>query len=170
MFYCRVWGVWEVHIKNMENISDVLGVLGFAVAMFSLCVSVWQYKLHKRQMKTELLSKYCARYCINKEITAVVRFIEKKEGLSHRCDVEEPDDHEVEIFMRFFEELELLIRAKSLDEKIVYYIFFYYVQTFVKIKDKWKRIDYESDNWKVFHEFYSRMKKINSDNTNYKIN
>ena len=98
-------------IDNMENYPEWLGVLGFFVAIVSLIVSFGQYKLHRKQMKTELLSKYCARYNIDKCIISVVKYLEKEEGLTHKCNVREPDDHEVELFMRYFEELELLIRA-----------------------------------------------------------
>ena len=87
----------------------------------------------------------------------------------HKCNVREPDDHEVELFMRYFEELELLIRAKSIEEKVVSYMFYHYVDTFVKLKDKWRNVDYESNDWKVFHEFYARMQKIRMDKNYYKI-
>ncbi len=71
--------------------------------------------------------------------------------------------------MHYFEEIELLIRAKSIDEKVVSYMFFYYLQTFEKLKDNWKGIDYESNDWKVFHEFLIRMKKVREDRNTYKI-
>jgi len=156
-------------IDNMENYPEWLGVLGFFVAIVSLIVSFGQYKLHRKQMKTELLSKYCARYNIDKCIISVVKYLEKEEGLTHKCNVREPDDHEVELFMRYFEELELLIRAKSIEEKVVSYMFYHYVDTFVKLKDKWRNVDYESNDWKVFHEFYARMQKIRMDKNYYKI-
>lgn len=159
----------EGFFVKMEDIANILGVLGFFVAIISLIVSVWQYKLHRRQMRAEVLSKYCARYCIDKNITAVVKFLEKEEGLSHKYNVKEPDDHEVEMFMRYFEELELMIRAKSIDEDVASYMFFHYLQTFDKLKEKWKNVEYESDDWKVFHEFYARMKKVREDKKKYKI-
>lgn len=64
------------------DISGVLGILGFVIAIISLLVSFCQYKLHKRQLKTELLSKYCVRYSVNQEISSVVKYLEKEEGLN----------------------------------------------------------------------------------------
>lgn len=154
----------------MIELSAILGVMGFFVAITSLIVSYWQYKLHRKQMKTELLSKYFPRYSMDPNISAVVKYLEKEEGLAHKNTVSEPDDHEVEMFMRFFEELELLIRANSIDEKVVSYMFFHYVQTFNRLKDKWKNVEYDSEEWKLFHDFFARMKRIKEDRNNYKIN
>ncbi len=153
----------------MNCLFDTMGVFGFIVAIISLAVSFGQFKLHRKQMKTELLSKYCARYCIDKDIQSVVKFLEQQEGLVLHKQVDKPDDHEVEMFMRYFEELELLTRSKSIDEKVVSYMFFYYLQTFCKLKDNWKNIDYDSEDWKVFHEFVERMKRVREDKNNYKI-
>jgi len=155
--------------KEKMDISGVLGILGFVIAIISLLVSFCQYKLHKRQLKTELLSKYCVRYSVNQEISSVVKYLEKEEGLNLKKGGEMPDDHEVEMFMRFFEEIELLIRSNSIDEKVVSYMFYFYLQTFDKLKDNWPNIDYGSEDWKVFHEFNARMKKVREDKNIYKI-
>lgn len=153
----------------MAGISDILGILGFFVAIISLIVSFWNYKLNRKQLRTELLTKYNVRYSVDKDISRVVKYLEQQEGLRHRDKIEEPDDHEVEMFMRFFEELELLIIAKAIDEKVVSYMFYFYLQAFEKQKDKWKNIGYDDDEWKVFHEFMERMKKLNEDKIKYKI-
>ena len=148
---------------------SVLGVLGFFVALFTLVVYIRQYKLHERQMKIELLTKYCVRYSINDDIKAVVRYLEHVEGLSHRKEVPHPDDHEVEMFMRFFEELELLIVAESIDEELASYMFYHYLQTFEKLKEQWSNVEYDSEEWKLFHNYMKRMKELNKDKHNYKI-
>lgn len=154
-----------------SDISFIISALSIAIAVFSLLVSIWQYKIHKRQLKTELFSKYCTRYSINSDICAVVKYLEKEEGLNvtDKNNVSKPNDHQVEMFMRFFEELELLIRSDSLDEEIVSYMFYYYLQTFSRLKENWKNIEYDSENWKIFHQFMDRMKRIKEDKTNYKI-
>lgn len=149
--------------------SGFLGLLGILIAVFSLVVSFWQYRLYKLQLKTDLFSKYCARYNINQDICSVVRFLEKEEGLCLKKEVEKPDDHQIEMFLRFFEEIELHIRSNSIDEKIVSYMFSYYLQTFDKIKDNWPNINYDSEDWKVYHEFYARMKKVREDKNTYRI-
>lgn len=120
-------------------------------------------------MRIEFFSKYCARYNMNKDLIAVIKYLEQEEGLKLNYKAKVPDDHQVEMFMRYFEELELLIRAKSIDEKIVYYMFIHYLFTFEKLKHKWKNVGYNSDNWKLFHDLMSRMKKIKEDKNIYKI-
>ena len=95
--------------------------------------------------------------------------MEQEEGLQLHEKIEKPDDHEVEMFMRFFEELELLIVSKAIDEKIVSYMFYYYLHTFEKYKDQWQNVGYEDKEWNLFHEFMDRMKKLREDKTKYKI-
>ena len=153
----------------MEGISQYLGVSGFIIAIISLIVSYYQYRLNRKQLRTELLTSYNARYSSDEDIKKVVKYLEQEEGLHLREKAEEPDEHEVEMFMRFFEELELLIVANAIDEKIVSYMFFYYLQAFEKQKDKWKNIGYEDNEWKVFHKFMDRMKDLRQDKTTYKI-
>lgn len=125
--------------------------------------------MHKKQLRTELLMNYSVRYCTNEDISSVVKYLEQEEGLKLHKKVEIPDDHEVEMFMRFFEELELLIVAKAIDAKIVFYMFYFYLHTFEKHKDMWKNVGYEDNEWKVFREFVDRMKKLKEDRNNYKI-
>lgn len=48
-------------------------------------------------------------------------------------------------------------------------MFYFYLQTFDKLKDNWPNIDYGSEDWKVFHEFNARMKKVREDKNIYKI-
>lgn len=153
----------------MNSIANILGVLGFIVAIVSLIVSLWQYKLHRRQMRTEILAKYCARFNVDKNINAVVKYLEQEDGRNLKYRVKAADDHEAEVFMRYFEELELLIRAHSIDEKVVTYMYFNYVQNFVKKRNYWKNVKYDSEEWKIFHDLFARMKRIRKDNNNYKI-
>ena len=160
-------GCLLAHLNIVE--MEFLGVFSFIVSIIALTVSYWQYKLHRRQLRTELLTKYNVRYSIDKDISRVVKYLEQEEGLQLHEKIEKPDDHEVEMFMRFFEELELLIVSKAIDEKIVSYMFYHYLQTFEKYKDQWKNVGYEDEEWKVFHEFMERMKKIREDKTKYKI-
>lgn len=130
------------------------------IALGALIFSYIQIKSYKKQGRIELLTDYNKRFSENDDLKVVGKYLEKECGLKHHYEVPEPDDHQVEMFMRFFEEIELLISERAMDEDIVYYMFSYYALEFEKRRNKWKRVDYESGDWKYFRMFISRMKRI----------
>lgn len=148
------------------DISIIVSVLGCFVAFLSLGVSMWQNSLHKRAMKTDLLTKYSVRHRVDKDINLVFKYIEQEDGINFNRKVRIPDSHQIIMFLTYFEDLELLIRAKAIDEDIVSYMFYDYLLSFDKIKSRWKDIDYRTDKWKIYHEFYARMKRIRGDKNN----
>lgn len=163
------FGVFVGCDYNMDY-SLMISILGFIIALFSLGVSFWQYLLHKKQMKTELLTKYSVRHRVDKDINTVFKYLEQEIGYKMHYQVKTPDSHQIVMFLTYFEDMELLIRAEAIDEKIVSYMFYDYVHKFEQLKVQWKDIHYESDKWKIYHEFYARMERIKGDNNNYNIN
>ena len=93
------------------------------------------------------------------QLSQVSNFLNQEGGGVQVDVVLEPDDHQVEMFMRFFEEIELLIQENAMDEETVYYMFSYYVLEFDKRKDRWSRVDYDSADWQYFQSFIQRMKR-----------
>lgn len=151
------------------SIPLFFSILGLLVALFSLGISFWQFKLHKKQMKTELLTKYSVRHRVDKGIDAVFKYLEQESGLKMHYQVKPPDSHQVIMFLTYFEDMELLIRAKAIDERIVAYMFSEYLHKFNQLKGIWKEIQYETDKWKIYHEFYARIMRLKGDKNNYNI-
>ena len=147
----------------------IVSILSFVVALLSLGVSFWQYGLHNRAMKTELLTKYSVRHRVDKDIDFVFKYLEQESGIKFSHQVRLPECHQIIMFLTYFEDLELLIRAKAIDEKIVSYMFYDYLLSFDKNKNRWKDINYWSDKWKIYHEFFARMRRIRGDKNNYNI-
>ena len=97
------------------------------------------------------------RYTTNEDIRSVVKYLE---ALEDKKDESLPEIHEIEMFMRFFEEIDCLIQAKSIKENIVYYMFGHYVLLFEKEKDNFpKELEYDKGFWVLFRKFVERMKK-----------
>ncbi len=145
----------------LETIKEIIYILASLATIVAIVIAVFQYFTIRKQNKLELLTKYNARYCINEDMGRVIKYLEKYDGLNHHGEVYKPDDHQVEMFMRFFEEIELLIKQNAMEEEAVYYMFSYYVLKFEDIIKEWPHIEYNTKNWKEFHEFVARMKKIN---------
>ena len=148
---------------------EILEILGFVVTIISLIIAFWQYSLYKRQMRIEQLSKYSARFCKNSSTIALAKYLNSADDGKLTDKEKIPDNYDIEIFMRYFEELELLIRAKSIDEKLVSYMYSHYIIKFDDLKTKWSKVKYSSDKWKIFRELVSRMRRIKEDKTNYNI-
>lgn len=99
----------------------------------------------------------------------MTQFLESNKGYKIDGKINNPDCHDATVFLRYFEELELLIRSKSINENIVYNLFFFYIDAFDKQRHKWKEINYNSNRWIVFRDFYNRMYQVNKDKKTYKI-
>ena len=64
------------------------------------------------------------------------------------------------MFMRFFEEIEILIDTKRMNADIAYDMFSYYLLEFAEKKDLFDIKDYNEDCWRRFRRIVERMTKI----------
>ena len=138
------------------NICNCLMVLTTIVA---LIISFIQYRLHKEKVRSMIFTKLNKRYLENSDIQTVVKYLSKT-GPSQK----KPDDYQTELFLRFFEELDVYIQSKALNPKIVEQLFGYYLrELFIsnKGKDLLKICDYQKNEWPYIEEFIDSMKKVN---------
>lgn len=96
-----------------------LGIL--IVAVVAAIISYKEYCSHKRKEDNKLLSQLNKRYINNKDIQIVVRYLRESEPSDT-----EPDAYQIEIFLRFFEELGLYLKTNSLKAEDVNVFFGYY--------------------------------------------
>lgn len=169
------WISWQTHtsfccgfsknlkfvvMENLQLFKDLALLLTPLITLLTVIIAFREYYRKRKQDKIELFIKYNARFCINEDVMRVTKYLEKYVGLNHHGEVYTPDDHQVEMFMRYFEELEFLIESGAIDEEIVSYMFSYYVFEFEKRKDEWKNVGYEEEGWRVFRNFVNRMHRI----------
>ena len=133
-----------------------------ATAFLALCAfgfSVFEYCRYKKRERTNLLTQLSERYTTNSDIGTVVKYLEALEDHNENT-LALPDIHQLEMFMRFSEELCCLLKSKALKENIVYYMFGHYVLVFEKEKNKWpKELGYDKEYWYLFRDFVNIMKK-----------
>lgn len=96
-----------------------LGIL--IVAVVAAIISYKEYCSHKRKEDNKLLSQLNKRYINNGDIQTVVRYLREIEPSDT-----EPDAYQIEIFLRFFEELGLYLKTNSLKAEDVNVFFGYY--------------------------------------------
>ena len=105
-------------------------------AIIALVFSFFEMRSYKAKENSKLLSQLNKRYMDNTHIQKVVRYLRDFEASD-----EEPDAYEVEVFLRYFEELGTYLKRKSLSPEYADKFFSYYL-------DKY----YNSDKGKILQE------------------
>lgn len=107
----------------METIKIMCESVGVLIAL----VTVWQawlaYNSHKDTEHNKLLSQLNKRYENNDTMQAVVKYLRDKEPIGDK-----PSLYQVEVFLRFFEELGLYMRTGSIKARDVDTFFGYYLK------------------------------------------
>ena len=96
-----------------------LGLL--IVAVVAVVVSIIQLKNHNDKENNKLLSQLNNRYLNSEEIQTVVKYLRDNESSNVV-----PTAYEIELFLRFFEELGLYLNTKSIKKKDVKEFFGFY--------------------------------------------
>ena len=158
-------------------------VADWSIAFFALCafgLSIYEYKKHKKRERVNNLAQLNVRYTTDQDINSVVKYLETIED-NKEDTIEFPNIHQLEMFMRFFEEICCLINSKALKRNIVYYMFGHYVIIFADNKEKWpSELEYDKGYWQLFRDFVEMMRKAreelypyrndNNEINDYKIN
>ena len=103
-------------------------ILTAIIALFASIITYNEYMSTKDTKQAQVLSEYNKRYSEDPNIVKVVKYLNyiHENGTINNPHREKPSNYEVEMFMRFFEELELQIQKKRLSEKDVCNLFTYY--------------------------------------------
>ena len=124
----------------------VLAVMAVVAAVFSYA----ELQSHKEKENNKLLSQLNRRYVGSGDIQAVVKYLRDFEA-----DDEKPTSYQVELFLRFFEELGVYMRKYNLPKADVINFFNYYFERLYttergeelrkQIKNEDKRLPYLKD-------------------------
>lgn len=130
-----------------------LGLL--IVAVIAVVISIIQLRSHNNKENNKLLSQLNNRYLNSEEIQTVVKYLRDNESSNVV-----PKAYEIELFLRFFEELGLYLNTKSIKKKDVKEFFDYYFEQFEKypkgeiLKDK---IVHEDKDWPYLNMYRNLM-------------
>lgn len=167
----------------LDSLSTIATIATAVVAYQALQFTKKEYCLHKEREKAVTLSQYNERYTTDPNIQKVVNYLlwksdsapeDKNIDYGGRTEEElRPTKNQVELFMRFFEEVEVSIEAGRLDRDVVNDLFAYYAKELVKKGGNKKEedaalneyehkeilptdYDYKSNSWQYFNEFVNR--------------
>lgn len=171
-----------VSAEMVTAISTVISTFIAAITVFY----VWkQYRKHMIEEQTNLLCNYNQRYSENNDIRKVIEWIHgvvviDKKGEVVDVDVQltksTPSLNEKEMFMRFFEEIEIQLVKNKMEPNSVFRLFAYYPLLMNRFSELRQDVtDYNSKkeldeidnienkkrmelNWFLFRQFIDSMK------------
>lgn len=104
-------------------VQIIVEILALVVAAGALWYTRKEYRSHKVKEDNKLFSQLNRRYEKNHHIQKVVKYLRVKEA----SDIE-PSLYQLELFLRFFEELGLYMETNSIDTERVNGFFGYYLK------------------------------------------
>lgn len=126
-----------------------------------------EYKLHKQRAESETLAKFNERFTHDKNINETIEELIEFDQNQRKTDKEGNRDmkklRQHEMFLRFYEELQIALENKALDAEHVCYMFAYYAIQYerdlyhIYIKD-------DDNTWKRYHLFVQTMKRVAKEN------
>ena len=146
-----------------ERIGDYANVITAIVSLFAFIVAWTEYHSRLDSMKAQVFSEYNKRFSEDPYIVKVVKYLNyiDLDGTLNNPHQEIPSNYDVEMFMRFFEELELQIQYGRLNEKDVLDLFVYYAKIIDENEELRKHLgvtDYET-NWRTYIKLMNRKKE-----------
>lgn len=148
---------------NWNILSNIAQILTAIIAYLGVCKGFREYKEIQKQKRIQYLLDFGKRYTENNDITDVIKCLESLED-NREYDCSNVDIHKVELYMRFIEELELLIESNSVDESAALYLFGYYTKILEDNQHKWQNLNYNKEYWNKFREFTKKTKNFNYKN------
>lgn len=145
---------------NIGSLSEVVTALA---TVFALIVACKEYFEHKDKKQAAILSEYNQRYSTDPNIIKVVQYLNYMDngGKINNPIRVRPSNYEVEMFMRFFEELGLQIECGRLKQEDVEDLFLYYAKKLNENSDLRILLGIDEDDYK---NYWTRFKKITSTN------
>ena len=112
-----------MHSFHMEIIKIHIEVITLVLAIIAACQTWKEFKSHKHTEYHKLFSQLNRRYERNNDIQDVVKYLRNKEPYGAK-----PTLYQLEVFLRFFEELGLYMKTDSLKANDVDKFFGYYLR------------------------------------------
>ena len=131
-------------------------------ALVAILVAAFEYRQLKEKRKSELFSEFNKRYLSDeKNVQPVIRYISRLYP-----DAPVPKGYQIELFLRYFEELDVYLKKKVLDEETTYHLFAYYCLEIFKPEfiSLLEGINFQEEEWHLLTDFIARMKNVEHKN------
>lgn len=148
------------HYLTDMKYDELCDIIGIVIAVSALLVAYKEYLGHKQNSKIEVFSKLNKVFVTDKNIQSVILYLNQKDSKV------EPTVNEIELFFRFFEEIDVYLEQGLLDIKVADELFAFYCMEFFKdnpsedyrrLLDKIEYDKYEN-TWSHLQSFIQRIK------------
>ena len=148
-----------------SSIQAIAVIGALVVSLLALVYAKKEYDHHKKSEQTSLLCQYLNRYVNSETIQKVTEYIietallDEKENIIGFDNSKKPQDapsiREKELFMHFFEEIQLHIDNNMIDANVAKELLGYYAGIFHKYEGFHQGIsDYENEKyWRLYLKF-----------------
>ena len=117
------------------NISIFINLGLLMVAVIAAIISIIQLRSHNNKENNKLLSQLNKRYVKDENVQKVVRYLRENDPSD-----EVPDAYQIELFLRFFEELGIYLKTKSIRKDDVKEFFGFYFERYENKENERGRI------------------------------
>ena len=166
---------WIIFKKPDPQKLEAYAVTGaFIVSSIALFYAILEFEHHKNNDRTVLLCQYLHRYATDENIKNVLDYINKTALFDEDYNIigfndekfskyhNPPTLREKEMFMHFFEEVQMLIDSKIIKGEDAIELMGYYCGVFHKIKEYHQDItDYDDEKiWKKYLTFAKKSSEF----------
>lgn len=156
------------------SITELCSLIGTLTAIITAFVAICKYSEYIRKERIQYLLDFGNKYISDPEIKEVVLFLENleddsmyksycfaKDGSYRECAL---PIHSIEMFMRFIEELELLIRSGAVSESAALNLFGHYTTILDRYHSRWPKLGYNEKYWNIYRDFVKKAKNFDYKN------
>lgn len=150
--------------------GELINLLLLLVAFAAFVISVIEWYSHKTKEDNKLLSQLNERYIKNKDVQTVVKYLRVTEPSKFQ-----PNAYQIDLFLRFFEELGVYLGNNSIKKKNVRTFFNFYLEQFFNT-DRGKLLQQRSvykkeelpylETYKKIMGFCEKQEKLQDDSNN----
>jgi NDP-sugar pyrophosphorylase family protein len=146
----------EIHL----NIIKAIAITGTSiVAIITLIKGYLEYKLTSTQKRSEFYERLGTKLETDETLKLIIHYLETND-----TEIRNLARFERYKFLRFYEDIALIMNSDLIKPEIAHYMFSYYAVKCFDSDDFWHDIERNSIYWRVFNEFVEKMKKMENQN------
>lgn len=147
-------------LLDSDNCNTISLYESFCIltGLVTLYIAYIEYQLHKERQMADTLSEYNKRYSENETFKGIIIELIRHEDdeIGNDDILKGTEDAQIvynrELFMRFFEELQIQIEKGNLERSLVHELFGWYAKKVEQLGENFVS-DYEKDCWTTFKCF-----------------
>ena len=140
---------------TLSDWKDMAGVVGVALAFATLLKGVVEYVRQGAQKRAELFLAMQRRLVDSELLDRITEMLELQDPALATLPIKDKS-----VFLRFFEEIALMVQSGLLRKNVAHYMFGYYAIRCWKSEAFWHNLNREGPYWELFRQFADEMTQI----------